>query len=240
MTETGFLNRTLTDDGGREVRYVVYVPRDWSPAQVWPVVLFLHGAGERGDDGQRPTVVGLGGAIRWNPERFPAIVVFPQAPANTRWLGAEARFAMRTLEQAVNDFNGDPRRIYLTGLSMGGYGVWHLALENPDRFAAIVPVCGGIVKPDTAQSVRQSPLTEAAADPYAFAAERLRHVPVWIVHGADDDIIPVSESRRMHEELQRRGAPVRSTEYPGVGHGSWDLAYGEPDLWTWLFAQRRR
>lgn len=239
MPDTGFLNRTLRD-GEITRRYVVYVPPGWSPDRTWPVILFLHGAGERGADGLRQTQVGLGSAIRWSPERFPAIVVFPQARPDTRWLGDEARFALDALDHAMAEFRSDPDRTYLTGLSMGGYGVWHLALANPGRFAAIVPVCGGIVKPDTAQSVRRSPLTEGVPDPYAFVAERLKQVPTWIFHGADDDIIPASESRRMHEELQRRGAPVRFTEYPGVGHGSWDSAYGERELWTWLFEQRRR
>lgn len=239
MTDTGFLDRTLTD-GGRVHRYVVYVPKEWTPEKRWPVILFLHGSGERGDDGQRQTAVGLGPAIRWNPERFPAIVVLPQARAGTRWMGDEARFAMRALERTVTELAGDPDRLYLTGMSLGGYGVWHLALENPGRFAAIVPVCGGIVKPQTAQNVRQSPITIDAADPYAFTAERLRGLPAWIFHGADDSVIPASESRRMHEELRLRNAPVRYTEYPGVGHNAWDPAYGDPALWEWLFAQHRR
>ncbi|HUP46509.1 MAG TPA: prolyl oligopeptidase family serine peptidase [Thermoanaerobaculia bacterium] len=235
--ETGFLNRSVTHDATRQ-RYVVYVP-DVVDGHRPPVVLFLHGSGERGDDGLRQIEVGLGRAIRWHRERFPMIVVFPQAPPDTRWLGDEARFAMQALDRSIAEFGGDPDRVYLTGLSLGGYGTWHLAMQHPDRFAALVPVCGGIVKPESAQNVRQSPLTIGADDPYSTAAEKVKHIPIWIFHGADDTLIPPSESRRMHDELRRLGADVRYTEYPGVGHNSWDLAYGDPDLWNWLLRQRR-
>lgn len=236
--ESGFLNRTLTLEG-KTYRYVVYVPPEHDRRRTWPVALFLHGSGERGSDGLRQIEVGLGRSIRWNRERFPLVVVFPQAPEGTRWLGDEARMAMRALDRSVAEFRGDPHRVYLTGLSLGGYGVWHLALEHPERFAALVPVCGGIVKPESAQNVRQSPLTAGAADPYAFVAGKLRHVPVWMFHGADDPLIPASESRRMNEELRKVSASVRYTEYPGVGHNAWDPAYGDAALWTWLLEQRR-
>lgn len=236
-SETGFLNRTV-DHAGRTYRYVVYVP-DSDRSRILPVVLFLHGAGERGDDGLRQTAVGLGSAIRWSPERFPMIVVMPQAPAETRWLADSATAAMMALDAATREFRGDPSRTYLTGLSLGGYGTWHLAMAHPGRFAALVPVCGGILKPETADSVRQSPLTASAADPYAATAERVSGVPVWIFHGAEDKTIPASESRRMYAELQKLGADVRYTEFPGVGHNAWDPAYGNGELWTWLLAQRR-
>lgn len=234
--ESGFLNRTIGQNG-RTYRYVVWVPPiDSRPL---PIALFLHGSGERGEDGLRQTEVGIGRAIRWHPERFPMIVVMPQAPPDTQWLGDTARFAMAALEAATAEFGGDRSRTYLTGLSLGGYGTWHLALEHPQRFAALVPVCGGIVKPDAAKNVRQSPLTMGAADPYAFTAESLRDVPIWIFHGAEDGVIPATESRRMKEELDRRGASARYTEYPGVGHNAWDPAYGDESLWKWLLAQRR-
>ena len=236
-TETGFLHRNVAA-GSATFPYMVYVPRDWTPTREWPVILFLHGAGERGSDGLRPTQVGLGAALRVAPERIPAIVVFPQAPPDERWIGAPAEAAMRALDRSIQEFSGDERRVYLTGLSLGGYGVWHLALANPGRFAALVPVCGGIVPAGSATSVRQSPLTAVAADPYAFTAERLRSVPSWIFHGADDTVVLPAESRKMHDALRAADAPVRYTEYEGVGHNSWDRAYGEEELWTWLFAQQ--
>lgn len=235
---TGFLDRQLTADGVTWP-YTVYVPRGWTPSRSWPVILFLHGAGERGTDGLLATAIGLGNAIRFHPERIPAVVVFPQVPPDQRWLGAPADVAMAALDRSIEEFSGDRERVYLTGLSMGGYGTWHLALAHPARFAALVPVCGGIVPAGSATSVRQSPLTAGAADPYAFTANALRHIPAWIFHGADDTVVLPSESRKMHEALLAAGGDVRYTEYPGVGHGSWERAYDEEALWAWLFAQHR-
>lgn len=237
--QTGFLDRSVTI-GSATYPYVVYLPRNYDRSRSWPVILFLHGAGERGSDGHRATQIGVARAIRSTPERVPAIVVFPQAPLESRWLEQPAAAAMLALDRSIVEFRGDPERVYLTGLSMGGYGTWHLALEHPGRFAALVPVCGGILPQATTTSVRQSPLTMQAADPYAFVAQELRHLPIWIFHGEADTTIPVSESRRIAEELRKAGAGVRYTEYPGVGHNAWDPAYAEPELWQWLFAQRRK
>jgi predicted peptidase len=237
-TETGFLHRSVAVDG-KDYPYVVYVPRDWTPERHWPVILFLHGAGERGSDGLRATQIGVASAIRANPDRVPAIAVFPQVPLDERWLGTPADAAMRALDRSIAEWNGDEHRVYLTGLSMGGYGVWHLALAHPDRFAALVPVCGGIVPAGSATSVRQSPLTANASDPYAFTAQHLRAFPIWIFHGTDDTVVLTSESRKMSAALRNEGATVRYTEYPGVGHNAWDRAYAEEELWTWLFQQKR-
>jgi beta-glucosidase len=235
--KTGFLDRWVRE-GAAAYPYVVYVPRDYDPAKKWPVILFLHGAGERGNDGLRPTAVGLGNAIRFGPERIPAIAVFPQAPSEERWLGAPADAAMRALDATVAEFHGDPDRVYVTGLSMGGYGAWHFGLAYPDRFAAMAVICGGLLPHPTTTSVRVSPLVPKD-EPYAFVAEKLRGVPIWMFHGADDTVIPVEESRRMAAALEKRGADVRYTEYAGVGHNSWDAAYGTGELWTWMFAQKR-
>jgi predicted peptidase len=141
--ETGFLNRTVTV--GRALsRYQVYVPHSYDPASSWPVILFLHGAGERGADGLIQTEVGLGPAIRRFPERYPAIVVFPQAPKDSLWQGASAQMAMAALEQTIREYSADVRRLYLTGLSMGGHGSWYLSYHHPDRFAAVAPICGWV------------------------------------------------------------------------------------------------
>jgi predicted peptidase len=237
--QTGFLDRTVVVHG-HTYPYVVYVPREWTPERQWPVVLFLHGAGERGSDGHKQTQIGVGAAIRGNAARVPAIVVFPQAPEETRWIGEPAEAALLALDAATREFRGDPARTYLTGLSLGGFGTWHLALANPHRFAALVVVCGGIVPNGSAPSVRQSPLTAGAPDPYRFTAERLRDIPIRIYHGADDTVIRPDESRRMYAALMAEQAKdVAYVEYPGVGHNAWEKAYADDAMWKWLFAQHR-
>jgi len=234
--ETGFLNRTVVVNGHR-YPYVVYVPRNFDGSRSWPVILALHGGGERGTDGVRQLQIGVASAIRAHPERIPAIAVFPQAPEDSRWLGEPADAAIAALDEAVREFHGDRERIYLTGLSMGGYGTYHLALAHKGRFAALVVVCGGLLEHKTTTAVQQSPLTAGSADPYAAVAHALRDMPIWIFHGSDDDAIPVVESRTMAAALQREGAPVHYTEYRGVNHVAWERAYGEASLWAWLFAQ---
>jgi predicted peptidase len=171
----------------------------------------------------------------------PAIVVFPQAPADTRWLDEPADAALAALDHAMAEFHGDPSRVYLTGLSMGGYGTWHLAIAQPKRWAALVVVCGGLFPHPTTTAVQQSPLNAGAADPYAFTAHAVRDLPIRIFHGTDDTVIPVDESRKMHDALVKEAAPdVQYTEYPGVGHNAWDKAYGEGGMWEWLFRQVRK
>ncbi len=217
--ETGFLDRTVTVDG-KTHRYVVYVPRDYTPDQKWPVILFLHGAGERGTEGLKQSHVGLGSAIRFFPERYPAIAVFPQCLPNDRWAGGMATQALRALDQTLEEFSIDRDRQYLTGLSMGGYGSFLIGSSHPDRFAAVVPICGG-------------------GDPAAMAP-KLKDTPMWVFHGDADQAVPVARSREMVEAIKTAGGTqVKYTEYPGVGHNSWDPAYTDPELPKWLFAQKR-
>jgi predicted peptidase len=239
--KTGFLERSVRI-GDVSHAYKVYVPPGFEPSRSWPVILFLHGAGERGIDGVQQTEVGLGRVLRTNPERFPAVVVFPQAPPRQVWLGDLARVATTALEQAIEEFKGDPDRIYLAGLSMGAYGSWVLAFENPERYAAIVSVCGGIVPPAGrgARLLEQLPATLSADDPYAATAARVKGIPAWLFHGADDATVPVTESRRIVAALRQVGASPRYTEYEGVPHNSWDRAFAEPELPTWLLAQSRK
>jgi predicted peptidase len=236
--ETGFLIRTVVV-GGTTYPYSVYVPLGFDESKRWPVILFLHGSGERGMDGLRSTQIGVAAAIRANPERVPAVVVFPQAPADSRWLGEPADAAMAALEKSIIEFHGDRTRLYLTGLSMGGYGTYHLALDHPNTWAALVVVCGGLLPHETTTAVQQSPLTMSASDPYGFTARALRHIPIRLFHGDADPVIPVSESRRMGEALKLEGADVQYVEFPGVGHNAWERAYGDEALWDWLFKQHR-
>ena len=136
---------------------------------------------------------------------------------------------MRALDRTMAEFHGDPERVYLTGLSMGGYGAIHLALAHPGRFAAMVVVCGGLFPHPSATAVQQSPLT------IGDGVQALKNLPVWLFHGADDAVIPVDESRHLAKVLPN----ARYTEYAGVGHNAWDKAYADREMWEWLFAQRR-
>lgn len=233
--DTGFLNRTVTSDGA-EHRYQVFVPRDYDPATSWPVILFLHGSGERGDDGSRPTQEGFGETLRWNPERWPAIVVFPQAPYEASWVGAAGRTAMAALAATRAEFNTDPERVYLTGLSLGGQGAWHLAYEHPELWAAVAPVCSFIEGHGRYPDV----LPASEADPYAALARKIVAIPIWIFHGADDPVVPVEGARHLAAALKAQGADVQYTELPGVGHNAWDPAYSREDFATWILSQRRK
>src|ERR1700687_5255436 len=147
--ETGFLDRTLSVHG-TTYKYQVFVPDNWSPKKKWPIILFLHGAGERGKDGLLQTDVGLPHAIRENRSRFPSVVVIPQCLTDHWWSEPDMEeVSLGALAAATREFKGDPKRTYLTGLSMGGYGSWALATQYPGKFAAIVPICGGIVTPQS-------------------------------------------------------------------------------------------
>jgi predicted peptidase len=234
--ETGFLDRSVSL-GGQTYKYQIFVPPAYTPGQRWPVSLFLHGAGERGSDGYVQTQVGLAPAIRQKASRFPAIAIFPQSPAESSWTGTIARMAIAALDQTMREYQADPARVYLTGLSMGGNGTWYIAYRNAQRFAAIAPICGWI-----------SPGFWKAADPVAPAdsgetfaafARQLRQTPTWIFHGEVDPLVPVEESRKAYAALQAAGAQAQYTEIPGTGHNSWDPAYASPKFWAWLFAQRR-
>ncbi len=238
-TETGFLNRTLRI-GNKTYRYQVYVPSEWNKSRRWPVILFLHGAGERGEDGLLQTQVGIATAIRMHKDRFPAIVVMPQCIRGSWWSADDMEAqALKALDQSVKEFKGDPNRVYLTGLSMGGYGTWDIAYKYPGKFAALVPICGGIRPPGKAPASKTGPMANPDADPYALVAQKVGKTPVWIFHGGADTTVPPAESRKMNEALKAAGATVKYTEYEGVGHNSWDRAYAEPEFMTWLLAQNR-
>lgn len=233
--ETGFLDRMMRVDLHSH-RYQVFVPSGWTTRKKWPVILFLHGAGERGEDGLIQTEVGLGRAIRRASDRFPCIVVFPQCPRNRWWTEPEMqRIALKALESAIVEFNGDRRRLYLTGLSMGGYGTWSIAAANPGKFAALAPVCGGIRPP---AGIRVPEAQTATDDLYRQTAKKVKTTPVWVFHGAADPVVPASESRKMVEALKSVDGDVKYTEYEAVGHNSWDRAYAERDLMTWLLSHR--
>jgi predicted peptidase len=234
----GFVERSLVL-GGIARRYQVFVPSPRAGGRHPPVILFLHGTGERGSDGDKPTRVGLGPYLRAHADGFPAIVVFPQAPEGNDWKGTAADIAFAALDQATAEFGGDRRRTYLTGLSMGGYGTWELALLQPRRFAALIPVCGALLPPRDERDLFVTPLA-GVDDPYAVLAAQLRHVPSWIFHGAKDDLVPPRDDRLTYAALKAAGADVHYTEFPDANHNAWDPAYATPELWAWLFERRRR
>jgi len=235
--ETGFLERTL-DHGGHRIRYQLYVPADYASRTDWPVILYLHGAGERGQDGLRPTQAGLGAALRRAPQRYPALVVIPQVPLGAQWTGAQAEQALAALDRTLSDYQVDRDRVYLTGLSMGGHGTWYLAYRHPERFAAAAPICGWTQ--DLASHGLTVPVVPAEDGPALPAlARRLAKLPLWIFHGDLDSVVPVQGSRAAAEALKAVSADVRYTEYPGLDHNSWDVTYGSDAFVTWLFAQRR-
>jgi predicted peptidase len=237
-TQTGFLDRTISVKG-TTYKYAVFVPDDWSPSQKWPIILFLHGAGERGSDGLLQTDVGLPHAIRLDRSRFKTVVVIPQCLKDGWWpTPPMEEMALAALAAATKEFKGDPKRTYLTGLSMGGYGSWDIAAKYPGRFAAVVPICGGIVIPAHLKQMRPD-LAVYADDPksYEEVAKKIGKTPVWIFHGGADDTVPPEGSRKMNDALKAAGGEVRYTEYPGVGHNSWDKAYAEPELMSWLLSK---
>jgi predicted peptidase len=236
--ETGFVNRTIQVDG-ESFRYVVYLPRNFSKSAKLPVILFLHGAGERGNDGLKQSDTGLGHAIRLFNDRYPAIIVMPQCKSEDWWPTPKmSKMALAALDKSVKEFKGDQDRVYLTGLSMGGYGSWAIASREPGRFAAAVIICGGVRVPERLQRFAQP--GDNDGDPYARVAQKVGKLPLWIFHGGADAVVPPAESQNMVAALKVTGNEPKYTEYPGIGHNSWDKAYAEPELPKWLFAQKRQ
>ena len=235
--QTGFLDRAV-NISGTSYRYQVYVPANFASKKSWPVILFLHGSGERGSDGLLQTDVGLPHAIRQNAARFPFVVVIPQCAKDKIWGDPEMQAqALAALDATIKEFHGDRNHVYLTGLSMGGFGTWEIAAAHPGRFAALVPICSGVrpLKDEPELKVKLADRTKAV-DPYAEVARRIGKTPVWMFHGDADQSVPAEESRHLAAALKAANAEFKYTEYPGVGHNSWDNAYAEPELVPWLLA----
>lgn len=239
-----FVDRTVTTGAGT-FRYQVFVPAHLDKRKKSPVILFLHGSGERGDDNRAQTRNGIRLLIAQDVERFPCVVVCPQCRADGFWTQPDMEeMALKALYQAVQEFNGDLSRVYLTGLSMGGYGTWDLAQKFPDRWAAIAPCCGGIVRARRNGSAPDE--GQPSGDPYAPVAQKAARLPAWVFHGGADPTVPVSESRQMVALLYPLKAGMKGdlkkdlkyTEYPGVGHNSWDFAYKEPGLLPWFLSHK--
>lgn len=203
------------------LRYLLYRPEaaPGNGGERRPLLLFLHGAGERGDGLERVKLQGLPRLLGEGLE-LPAFVLAPQCPGGRWWPEPGLVGALGALlDEAERALPVDPERLLVTGISMGGFGTWALALAQPRRFAALAPVCGG-------------------GEP--GRACEIAHVPQWVFHGGRDDVVPVEYSEEMVRALERCGAAdLRFTVYPELAHNSWDAAYGEEELFRWLLAQRR-
>ncbi len=233
---TGFLNKAIVKDG-QEWRYVVYVPADYDPAEKWPMILFLHGAGERGTDGLIQSEVGIGTAIRRHHDWFPAIVVFPQCPPNCFW-DAILDELDACIAKTRASYNVDPKRVYLTGLSMGGYGSWIWGATKTGLFAAMMPICGGGSLLDIG-GLSEEPL-QASFGTLQERVGKLATVPIWALHGADDQTVPPLRSQQMVKLVKEAGGDVQYTEFADTGHNSWDKAYAKRKAINWLLKQRKR
>jgi predicted peptidase len=227
--------RTYSDPQGGPLLYRLLKPQNYDSLKKYPLVLFLHGAGERGDDNQAQ--------LKWGCEEFasdanrsqhPCFVVVPQCPEGEQWVDvpwssdshampekptAALRRSLELIESLQREFSIDPDRLYITGLSMGGYGVWDAIQRHPDRFAAAAPVCSG-------------------GDPQY--AKAIAHVPVWAFHGAKDTVVKPHRSREMVEAIRAAGGEAKYTEYPDAAHNSWSATYANPELYAWMFSQRRK
>lgn len=232
--ETGFLNRTIQIRGITH-RYQVYVPEGFSREdhKLWPIILFLHGRGERGSEGMWQTQIGLPQDVRDHPDRWPFIIVMPQCPQNAFWTDQNSMdLAMATLNREVAEFNGDPERTYLTGISLGGYGAWELARLFPNRWAAIVIASSGVF-----WSYAPYRWTRASSLPGEYA-RAVGHTPVWLFHGTDDTVVNLRQSEMMYDALKAAGGNVRLWIYRGMHHDTWTRAYNEPELPRWMLEHR--
>lgn len=209
--------RMQKDATRQGLQYLLYVPEGVADANDGgvPLVLFLHGGGEGGDDIEKIKKHGLPKLIA-EGKRFPFIVASPQNPSEKQFWDDQQ--LIRLLDELEATLPVDRSRIYLTGLSRGGFGAWRLAIQNPDRFAALVAICGG------------------GPAPYA---RRIKHIPAWVFHGKQDQVIPVEESQRMVDALKKAGGTVKFTIYPEAQHDSWTETYNNPQLYEWLLQQRK-
>lgn len=224
--------------------YRVFVPIDRHPDEKLPVMLFLHGSRAIGDD-NTSQVDRIGMAMAPVKEKIRLIIVAPQCRAGTFWAAQKmADYALAALDQSVKEFNGDPQRLYLVGFSLGGYGVWQIAAGNPGKFAALVPVSGGIVEhplrpPGPAAIIPSVGDMLNSSEPYNEIAKALGPTPVWVFHGAGDRDIPVEFSRNIVAALRAEGrTDVKFTEYPDDKHQIFEKAFAEPGLLEWLNEQR--
>jgi predicted peptidase len=228
-----FLKLMFTGASKDTLRYRLFVPAD--KENKLPLVIFLHGSGERGNDNVKQMKNGVTNfALPSNQGKYPCYVMVPQCPENKKWVEMDFRrklekqpetisqplgLVMELTRELLYQYPVDPDRIYVTGLSMGGYGTWDLVTRYPSFFAAAVPVCGGGDE---------------------TLAGRLTELPVWAFHGKKDDIVPPERSADMIKAIEKAGGKPKYTEYPNLGHACWDETYSNPELFKWLFLQKKK
>ena len=218
---------------GEKLNYRLYVPAHLPEGKKVPLVLFLHGAGERGDDNAAQLKHGVTDIIRFTQTNGPAILIAPQCPNGRKWVEVDwsapshtmpptpsvsMKLALQLLREKMARLPVDPARVYVTGISMGGYGTWDVIEREPQLFAAAIPVCGG------------GDATRAAV---------IKDLPIWVFHGDQDGAVPVGRSRDMVRALKACGGNIQYREYPGAGHDVWTPTYADPAVLSWLFAQKR-
>ncbi|MCM3874070.1 MAG: prolyl oligopeptidase family serine peptidase [Pyrinomonadaceae bacterium] len=229
-TRKVFVERSHTDAQGETMPYLLFVPAGYDKTKPYPLVLWLHGGGTRGNDLKlllgHGDQTGIGFFARAdNQAKYPSLILAPQCPQNKFWGNSdsdhptnEMRLVLEILDRVRADYSVDSGRLYVMGMSLGGYGTWDILVRRPRTFAAAIPICGG-------------------GNPSKAAV--IARTPIWVFHGDEDESVNVSESRRMVAALKKAGGQPRYTEYKGVGHNSWVPAFKEPDFLSWLFAQSR-
>jgi predicted peptidase len=229
-----FSARTYKNEKQAVLLYRLMQPEGYQAEKKYPLVIFLHGAGERGNDNFAQLKHGMRDfASDENRKKYPAFVIAPQCPTNQKWVDVDwskdsstmpkepapsMQLTLELIAALQKEFSIDASRIYITGLSMGGYGSWDALQRHPEIFAAGAPICGG-------------------GDP--AHAVKFKNVPVWAFHGDQDTAVKVNRSREMIAALKAAGATPKYTEYPGVGHDSWSATYKNPEFYTWLFEQQK-
>jgi predicted peptidase len=225
---------TYISSDNENLLFRIMYPENFDAAKKYPLVIFFHGSGERGDDNEKQLT--LGGSLfenKGNREKYPAVVLFPQCPENSKWVDVdwgseshvmpenpskEMKLVILLMTKVITAYKIDTARIYVIGLSMGGYGVWDIISRIPYKFAAAVPICGG---GDENQ------------------ANKLTNIPIWAFHGKKDKLVKVTRSRNMIKAIKQAGGDPKYSEFENAGHGVWVNAFDEPNLLNWIFLQKK-
>lgn len=214
-----FAKKYETPKGSSPIRnYLLFLPKgyDEEPNRKWPLILFLHGIGQRGDDPEVLKVHGIPRIVEENPD-FQFVAVSPQCPEDTEWV-FQTDALNEFIDYILASYNVNPEMVYLTGLSMGGHGVWKLAIAHADKFAAIAPICG---------------------HKCLEGIENIKHMPIWLFHGAKDPVIKIEESYEMVDALKKLGSNIRFTVYPDAEHDCWTETYNNPELYQWFLKYKK-